>query len=269
MNYKFHLSVLTGAVMIAVLVTLIAPTFTGAVGPSANPPDNSGLVPTFSGLNVDNQINTDTLYANGSVTGGSATFDSVNSYGNVNAGANLQAAGDLTVDGQSNFNDYAYFNSHFYVDANNDGRDEFLALGWNTVAIGEYASGVYLAVENLLGTMLIQATSGLGEVTINANDVEINTAEMDINGELTADQVGSYYQIYDKESSSDYAYVFCYSGDFLTSCNGKTTSGTLEYAYPSNNTCQVRSSSAAGSTYARAVCFDPNGTYSGIINADL
>lgn len=262
MNYKFQLSVLTGAIMIAVLVTLIAPMYTGAVGPTANPPDNAGLVPNFSGLNVTNNITTDTLTANSTVTGGDATFDSVTSNGDISAG------GALTAEGTTTLNGYSYLNSLVYIDANKDGFPEITAKDFNIATIGKYSTGVYLAVENLLGSMLIQATAGAGILTINANDLNI-TAKVDVDGQLTANQVGSYYQIWRKQATNNYSYVSCYAGDFLTSCNGKTTAGSLIYAYPSTNICQVSSTSAAGSTYARAVCFDPAGVTTGIINADL
>ncbi len=251
--------------MIAVLVTLIAPAFTGAVGPKADPPDNAGLVPTFSGLNVENQINTDTFFANGAVTGGSANFDSVVTLGNISAGNNLEAGANLTVNGTSTLNGETNVNGLFYVDSDQDGKAELQGLGFNTGIIGKYSDGAYMAVENFFGSILLKSTVGAGTVTIEANDFNVN-GPMDVDGKLTANQVGSYYQIYRKAKSTNYTFVNCYSGDYLTSCNGKTSS-SLVYAYPSNNICQVKSSSS-GTIYARAVCFDPDGTYSGIINAD-
>ena len=155
----------------------------------------------------------------------------------------------------------------FYVDANDDGNPEFSALDFNIATIGKYSDGAYLAIENLLGSILLNATTGSGTVTIQANDININ-GPTNVSGTLTATQVGSYYQIYRKATTSNYTYVSCYAGDFLTSCNGKANAGSLRYAYPTNNICQVSSTSSAGSIYARAICFDPHGTYSGLIDAD-
>jgi len=266
--------------MIAVLVTLIAPTFTGAVGPSANPPDNSGLVPTFSGLDVTGDAEFETTIS----VQGDTFLDYLEVYNNTDIDGNLTVNSDTELNGgfgvdydNDGTNELEVIEeigaektnifSHFNVDANNDGNDEFQALDWNTATMGGYASGVYIAIENLLGTMLIQATAGLGEITINANDISI-TGPVDVDGRITADQIGSFYQIYRRQTSSSYSYVNCYTGDILMGCSGRTSSGSLRYAYPVNQLCQASSTSATGSTYAYAICFDLQGGVTGRIDAD-
>lgn len=270
---NFNFTILNGVVLVLITAAFFGPAIlSAATGPTSDPP-TANVTPNFSGLtvtgNIDNHtgnLNTNNLTANGGVTAGPSTFDSVNSYGNVSAGYNLNAGADLTVEGTTTLNGQTNVNGLMYVDANNDGFPEIKALDFNIASLGKYSDGVYLVVENLFGSILLKATTGSGTVTIQANDINLN-GPANVSGTLTATRVGSYYQIYRKATSANYTYTSCYSGDFLTSCNGKTTAGSLMYAYPSNNICQVKST-ASGTIYARAVCFDPAGTYSGVINDD-
>jgi hypothetical protein len=205
MSYKFHLSVLTGAIMIAVLATLVAPAFTGAVGPTANPPDNAGLVPNFSGLNVTGDSTlTGNLSLGGSLSDPNSAVEindsvSVSNDLNVTGTSTLSGTNDLRGEIKNNKTcgllEFSCFTDIFINDK--------LRLGDN--------SGWNLTFEGV-------------EFGASENNKLVINADVEIQGKLKATQMGKIYQNTASRSVVNNSYnnqsVTCNSGDWLLSCYG-------------------------------------------------
>ncbi len=250
MNYKFHLSVLTGAIMIAVLVTLVAPMYTGAVGPTANPPDNDGLVPTFSGLRVIDNLNAT----------GTSTFDVVNIVGDATLQSNASVAGDLTLSGSTpTINTYC-------VPNNNPMMPPCTPTPLNINAnlhSGSFSTNGEIRGEGnfyLAGHLLSELANGIINFGGTGNATSIN-----VKGRITTDdQVGSYYRAYKQVNApTNTAISHCFAGDRLVGCSGYNTGGfrgaVPYYGVDGIDYCYAYSNGVATLT-SYSICFDPQGS---------
>jgi len=284
MNYKFHLSVLTGAALIAILVAVFAPGFSGAVGPTSNPPGGN-ITPTFSGLDVDGDSD---------FTGDVGVTGDVGIDGLLTVDGDYDGTNDLDVrsDGE------VHVNNFFRVDANNDSEEELVVTGSNALVLGYYPEEYGMVFENHFNTgVLIDGYHDAGDfgwltlfspdLIIDARTVDFENpfdsgsgVEVDIEGNLnvsdkitSSNAIGSFYTVEEEDtigSSKKSVRADCIGNDIIISCSGYYLMDSNQdiyygtYMYGAvHDRCRAWAKNGGGANnntlkvFAR--CFDPQG----------
>lgn len=218
-------------------------TTTTTTGPTSNPPE-ADVVPNFSGLIVEGPVSVD------------ADDDGNDEFV-------IDEDGEVFVD------------ERFEVNAGGAAGDTFAELdviGYDSLKLGKYASGVGVVIDNFLTKQVYidayDASIDLGYFTVESPNILLThaagTADVQIEGDLNVtgainspNSIGSFYMA--SQNASAYSVsATCDSGDFLTGCSGYASTSAFKGAIPSGRTCTAYRSSS-GSITAYAMCHDPAG----------